>query len=40
MIEFVRSRRIAAPPERIWPFVDDVFETFVERLAKLTETPT
>jgi carbon monoxide dehydrogenase subunit G len=24
MIEFVRSRRIAAPPERIWPFVDDV----------------
>ena len=24
MIEFVRSRRIAAPPERIWPYVDDV----------------
>jgi uncharacterized protein YndB with AHSA1/START domain len=24
MVEFVRSRRIAAPPERIWPFVDDV----------------
>lgn len=24
MIEFVRSRRIAAPPERIWPLVDDV----------------
>ena len=24
MIEFVRSRRISAPPERIWPLVDDV----------------
>ena len=24
MIEFVRSRRITAPPERIWPLVDDV----------------
>jgi uncharacterized protein YndB with AHSA1/START domain len=24
MIEFVRSRHIAAPPERIWPYVDDV----------------
>jgi uncharacterized protein YndB with AHSA1/START domain len=24
MIEFVRSRGIAAPPERIWPYVDDV----------------
>jgi uncharacterized protein YndB with AHSA1/START domain len=24
MIEFVRSRRIDAPPERIWPLVDDV----------------
>jgi uncharacterized protein YndB with AHSA1/START domain len=24
MVEFVRSRRIAAPRERIWPFVDDV----------------
>jgi uncharacterized protein YndB with AHSA1/START domain len=24
MIEFVRSRRIQAPPERIWPLVDDV----------------
>ena len=24
MIEFVRSRRIAAPPERIWPFVEDI----------------
>jgi hypothetical protein len=24
MIEFVRSRRIEAPPSRIWPFVDDV----------------
>ena len=24
MIEFVRSRRVAAPPERIWPYVDDV----------------
>jgi uncharacterized protein YndB with AHSA1/START domain len=24
VIEFVRSRRIQAPPERIWPFVDDV----------------
>ena len=24
MIEFVRSRRIEAPPERIWPLVDDV----------------
>jgi uncharacterized protein YndB with AHSA1/START domain len=23
-VEFVQSRRIAAPPERIWPFVDDV----------------
>ena len=26
MIEFVRSRRIAAPPERIWPFVEDITE--------------
>ena len=24
MITFSRSRRIAAPPDRIWPFVDDV----------------
>lgn len=24
MIEFARSRRIAATPERIWPFVDDI----------------
>ena len=24
MIEFVRSRRIAAPPDRIWPFVEDI----------------
>jgi uncharacterized protein YndB with AHSA1/START domain len=24
VIEFVRSRRILATPERIWPFVDDV----------------
>ena len=24
MIEFKRQRRIDAPPERIWPFVDDV----------------
>ncbi|HEV8489324.1 MAG TPA: SRPBCC family protein [Candidatus Limnocylindrales bacterium] len=24
MIEFSRQRRIAAPPERIWPLVDDV----------------
>ena len=24
MVEFMRSRRIAAPPERIWPYVDDV----------------
>ncbi len=24
MIEFVRSRRIQAPPGRIWPLVDDV----------------
>jgi len=24
MIEFVRSRRIAASPERIWPYIDDV----------------
>ena len=24
MIEFVRSRHVDAPPERIWPFVDDV----------------
>ena len=24
MVEFVRSRRIAAPPELIWPFVDDI----------------
>lgn len=24
MIEFVRSRRISASPERIWPYVDDV----------------
>jgi uncharacterized protein YndB with AHSA1/START domain len=24
MIEFVRSRRIQGPPERIWPLVDDV----------------
>jgi carbon monoxide dehydrogenase subunit G len=24
VITFSRSRRIAAPPERIWPFVDDV----------------
>jgi uncharacterized protein YndB with AHSA1/START domain len=24
VVEFMRSRRIAAPPERIWPYVDDV----------------
>jgi uncharacterized protein YndB with AHSA1/START domain len=24
MIEFVRSRHIAATPDRVWPFVDDV----------------
>ena len=24
MIEFVRSRHIDAPPDRIWPYVDDV----------------
>jgi uncharacterized protein YndB with AHSA1/START domain len=24
MVEFARMRRIAAPPERIWPYVDDV----------------
>jgi uncharacterized protein YndB with AHSA1/START domain len=24
MVEFARTRRIAAPPERVWPFVDDV----------------
>lgn len=24
MIEFVRSRHIAAPPDRIWPFVADI----------------
>jgi carbon monoxide dehydrogenase subunit G len=24
MITFVRSRQIAAPPERIWPYIDDV----------------
>ncbi|MEA2654484.1 MAG: hypothetical protein QOI37_1711 [Chloroflexota bacterium] len=24
MIEFVRSRKIEAPPELIWPFVDDI----------------
>jgi uncharacterized protein YndB with AHSA1/START domain len=24
MVEFARSRRIEAPPERIWPYVDDV----------------
>lgn len=24
MIEFVRSRRIAAPPARIWPYVEDI----------------
>lgn len=24
MIEFVRSRHIAATPERIWPFVEDI----------------
>jgi uncharacterized protein YndB with AHSA1/START domain len=24
MVEFVRSRQIAAPPERIWRYVDDV----------------
>jgi len=24
VIEFVRSRHVDAPPERIWPFVDDV----------------
>ena len=26
MIEFVRSRHIDAPPDRIWPHVDDVTE--------------
>ena len=24
MVEFARSRHIAAPAERIWPYVDDV----------------
>jgi uncharacterized protein YndB with AHSA1/START domain len=24
MVEFSRQRRIAAPPERIWPLVDDI----------------
>jgi uncharacterized protein YndB with AHSA1/START domain len=24
MVEFARTRHIAAPPERIWPYVDDV----------------
>jgi uncharacterized protein YndB with AHSA1/START domain len=24
MVEFSRSRRIAAPPERLWPLVDDI----------------
>jgi uncharacterized protein YndB with AHSA1/START domain len=24
MVEFARTRRINAPPERIWPYVDDV----------------
>jgi uncharacterized protein YndB with AHSA1/START domain len=24
VVEFTRTRRIAAPPERIWPYVDDV----------------
>jgi uncharacterized protein YndB with AHSA1/START domain len=24
MVEFSRTRRIAAPPERVWPYVDDV----------------
>jgi len=24
MIEFVRSRHVNAPPDRIWPFVDDI----------------
>ena len=24
MIEFARSRRIAASPERVWPFVEDI----------------
>jgi hypothetical protein len=42
MIEFIRSRRVAAPPEIIWPYVDDVtksFETSFARLAGLTEPP-
>jgi uncharacterized protein YndB with AHSA1/START domain len=24
MIEFARSRHVTAPPDRIWPFVDDI----------------
>jgi uncharacterized protein YndB with AHSA1/START domain len=24
VVEFARTRRIAAPPERVWPYVDDV----------------
>src|SRR5205823_517131 len=24
MVEFARTRHIAAPPERVWPYVDDV----------------
>jgi uncharacterized protein YndB with AHSA1/START domain len=24
MVEFSRTRRVSAPPERIWPYVDDV----------------
>lgn len=24
MVEFARSRHVAAPPERVWPFVDDI----------------
>jgi uncharacterized protein YndB with AHSA1/START domain len=24
MVEFARTRHIAAPPERIWPYVDDI----------------
>ena len=24
MVEFARTRHIAAPPERVWPYIDDV----------------
>jgi hypothetical protein len=45
MIEFARSRRIATPAQRIWPFVEDMaprpignsFEGSLARLADLAE---